>query len=280
MSLLVFGSTGQLAVALRNRSDDARFLDRAAADLADPEACAAVIRATRPSAVINAAAYTAVDRAEEEEVLATRINAEAPGAMARACADLEIPFLHVSTDYVFDGSGQSPWRPDDPIAPINAYGRSKAAGEAAVRAAGGSHAILRTSWVFSATGKNFVTTMLQLSERRDALKVVDDQIGGPTPALSIAETLLQMAGAMKAGQAGGTYHYAGAPATSWRCFARETFTTADRAVDVAGIPTSSYPTPAKRPLNSRLDCSTLQKDFGISPPDWRLALKDVVKELT
>ena len=280
MSLLVFGSTGQLAVALRNRSDDARFLDRAAADLADPEACAAVIRATRPSAVINAAAYTAVDRAEEEEVLATRINAEAPGAMARTCADLEIPFLHVSTDYVFDGSGQSPWRPDDPIAPINAYGRSKAAGEAAVRAAGGSHAILRTSWVFSATGKNFVTTMLQLSERRDALKVVDDQIGGPTPALSIAETLLQMAGAMRAGQAGGTYHYAGAPATSWRCFARETFTTADRAVDVAGIPTSSYPTPAKRPLNSRLDCSTLQKDFGISPPDWRLALKDVVKELT
>ena len=280
MSLLVFGSTGQLAVALRKRSDDARFLDRSAADLADPEACAAVIRATRPSAVINAAAYTAVDRAEEEEVLATRINAEAPGAMARACADLEIPFLHVSTDYVFDGSGQSPWRPDDPIAPINAYGRSKAAGEAAVRAAGGSHAILRTSWVFSATGKNFVTTMLQLSERRDALKVVDDQIGGPTPALSIAETLLQMAGAMRAGQAGGTYHYAGAPATSWRCFARETFTTADRAVDVAGIPTSSYPTPAKRPLNSRLDCSTLQKDFGISPPDWRLALKDVVKELT
>ena len=280
MSLLVFGSTGQLAVALRKRSDDAQFLDRAAADLADPEACAAVIRATRPSAVINAAAYTAVDRAEEEEVLATRINAEAPGAMARACADLEIPFLHVSTDYVFDGSGQSPWRPDDPIAPINAYGRSKAAGEAAVRAAGGSHAILRTSWVFSATGKNFVATMLQLSERRDALKVVDDQIGGPTPALSIAETLLQMAGAMKAGQAGGTYHYAGAPATSWRCFARETFTTADRAVDVAGIPTSSYPTPAKRPLNSRLDCSTLQKDFGISPPDWRLALKDIVKELT
>ncbi|MEM5544743.1 dTDP-4-dehydrorhamnose reductase [Sulfitobacter sp. AS92] len=280
MSLLVFGSTGQLAVALRKRSDDARFLDRAAADLADPEACAAVIRATRPSAVINAAAYTAVDRAEEEEVLATRINAEAPGAMARACADLEIPFLHVSTDYVFDGSGQSPWRPDDPIAPINAYGRSKAAGEAAVRAAGGSHAILRTSWVFSATGKNFVTTMLQLSERRDALKVVDDQIGGPTPALSIAETLLQMAGVMKAGQAGGTYHYAGAPATSWKCFARETFTTADRAVDVAGIPTSSYPTPAKRPLNSRLDCSTLQKDFGISPPDWRLALKDIVKELT
>lgn len=280
MSLLVFGSTGQLAVALRKRSDDARFLDRAAADLADPEACAAVIRATGPSAVINAAAYTAVDRAEEEEVLATRINAEAPGAMARACADLEIPFLHVSTDYVFDGSGQSPWHPDAPIAPINAYGRSKAAGEAAVRAAGGSHAILRTSWVFSATGKNFVTTMLQLSERRDALKVVDDQIGGPTPARSIAETLLQMAGAMKAGQAGGTYHYAGAPATSWRCFARETFTTADRAVDVAGIPTSSYPTPAKRPLNSRLDCSTLQKDFGIRPPDWRLALRDIVKELT
>lgn len=280
MSLLVFGATGQLAVALRSLAHDAQFLDRAAADLTHPDACAAVIRATRPSAVINAAAYTAVDRAEEEEALARLINAEAPGAMARACAERNIPFLHVSTDYVFDGSGQSPWRPDDPIAPINAYGRSKAAGEAAVRAAGGSHAILRTSWVFSATGRNFVTTMLQLSELRDVLKVVDDQIGGPTPALSIAETLLQMAGAMKAGQAGGTYHYAGMPATSWKCFARETFATADRAVDVVGIPTSSYPTPAKRPLNSRLDCSTLQKDFGIRPPDWRLALEDIVKELT
>ncbi|MCZ4368496.1 dTDP-4-dehydrorhamnose reductase [Sulfitobacter dubius] len=280
MSLLVFGATGQLAVALRSLAYDAQFLDRAAADLTHPEACAAVIRATLPSAVINAAAYTGVDRAEEEEALARLINAEAPGAMARACAELDIPFLHVSTDYVFDGSGHSPWRPDDPIAPINAYGRSKADGEAAVRAAGGPHAILRTSWVFSATGRNFVTTMLQLSERRDVLKVVDDQIGGPTPALSIAETLLQMAGAMKAGQGGGTYHYAGAPATSWKCFARETFATADRAVEVVGIPTSGYPTPAKRPLNSRLDCSALQRDFGISPPDWRLALEDIVKELT
>ncbi|UOA34088.1 dTDP-4-dehydrorhamnose reductase (plasmid) [Sulfitobacter sp. DSM 110093] len=280
MSLLVFGTTGQLAVALRKLAHGGQFLDRAAADLTNPAVCAAVIRAARPSAVINAAAYTAVDRAEADEAFATVINAEAPGAMARACAELGVPFLHVSTDYVFNGSGQSPWRPDDPISPINAYGRSKATGEAAVRAAGGAHAILRTSWVFSALGSNFVTTMLRLSESRDSLKVVDDQVGGPTPALAIAETLLQMAAEMTAGQGGGTYHYAGAPATSWECFAREIFAIAGRPVDVIGIPTSDYPTPAKRPLNSRLNCGSLERDFGITHPDWRPALEDIVKELS
>lgn len=178
MRLLVFGATGQLAVALRASAPDALFLNRDAADLTAPEACAAAIHAAGPSAVINAAAYTAVDRAEEEEALATVINAAAPGAMAQACAEASIPFLHVSTDYVFDGRGQRPWRPEDPTSPLNAYGRSKAAGEAAVRAAGGPHAILRTSWVFSATGRNFVTAMLELARKRDQLNVVDDQIGG------------------------------------------------------------------------------------------------------
>lgn len=255
-------------------------MSRDAADLANPSACAAAILEARPSVVINAAAYTAVDRAEENEDLAQIINDEAPGEMARACAELDIPFLHISTDYVFDGSGDRPWSPTDPTAPVNAYGRSKAAGEAAVRAAEGRHAILRTSWVFSATGSNFVTTMLRLSESRDALNIVEDQIGGPTPALAIAEALLEMAGSMVRGQAGGTYHFAGAPAKSWKGFAEAIFAAADRQVSVTGIPTKDYPTPAKRPLNSRLDCSALEADFGIRPPDWRVALHDVVKELT
>ena len=280
MSLLVFGRTGQLALALQKIAQDATFLGREGADLSSPTTCIDAIHAARPSAVINAAAYTAVDRAEEEEALAHIVNGEAPGAMAQACGELNIPFLHVSTDYVFDGSGTRPWQPGDEIAPLNVYGRSKAAGEAAVREAGGHHAILRTSWVFSATGSNFVTTMLRLSETRDSLNVVDDQFGGPTPALAIAEALLQMAGAMAAGQGGGTYHLAGHPATSWKCFARETFSCAKRAVEVTGIPTSDYPTPARRPFNSRLDCTNLDTDFGITPPDWRAALQDIMKELT
>lgn len=280
MSLLVFGSTGQLAVALRSIAPDALFLNREAADLTNPDVCAAAIHAAQPTAVINAAAYTAVDRAEEEEALATVINAAAPGAMARACAELAIPFLHVSTDYVFDGSGQCSWRPEDPISPLNAYGRSKAAGEAAVRAAGGPHAILRTSWVFSATGMNFVTTMLRLAEGRDHLNVVDDQIGGPTPARAIGDALLKMAQTMIAGQGGGTYHFAGTPLVSWKCFARETFARSGQNVAVSGIPTSAYPTIAQRPLNSRLDCTSLEADFGIVTPDWRMALAEVVEALT
>ncbi len=279
MSLLVFGSTGQLAAALRASAPDALFLNREAADLTDPDTCAAAIHAAQTSAVINAAAYTAVDRAEEEEALATTINAAAPGAMARACAEASIPFLHVSTDYVFDGSGQRPWRPEDPISPLNAYGRSKAAGEAAVRAAGGPHAILRTSWVFSATGRNFVTAMLELAQKRDQLNVVEDQIGGPTPACAIAEALLKMVEAMIAGQGGGTYHFAGVPFVSWAGFAREIFACSGQNVAVSDIPTSAYPTTAQRPLNSRLDCTSLEADFDIRPPDWRAKLAEIVKEL-
>ena len=279
MSLLVFGSTGQLAAALRSSAPVALFLNREAADLTDPDTCAAAIHAAQTSAVINAAAYTAVDRAEEEEALATAINAAAPGAMARACAEASIPFLHVSTDYVFDGSGQRPWRPEDPISPLNAYGRSKAAGEAAVRAAGGPHAILRTSWVFSATGRNFVTAMLELAQKRDQLNVVEDQIGGPTPACAIAEALLKMVEAMIAGQGGGTYHFAGVPFVSWAGFAREIFACSGQNVAVSDIPTSAYPTTAQRPLNSRLDCTSLEADFDIRPPDWRAKLAEIVKEL-
>ncbi|MDU8930034.1 dTDP-4-dehydrorhamnose reductase [Alisedimentitalea sp. MJ-SS2] len=279
MKILVFGKTGQVATEMQARAS-VTALGRDQADLSDPAACAKAIRAHAPDVVINAAAYTAVDKAEEDEALATVINGDAPGAMARECAALGIPFLHVSTDYVFAGDGEAPWAPTDPVAPLGAYGRSKLAGERAVMDAGGNWAILRTSWVFSAHGSNFVKTMLRLSETRNALSIVNDQIGGPTPAGAIAEALLTMAGAMVAGQGGGIYHLSGAPDTSWECFARETFACAGRDVDITGIPSSDYPTPAKRPLNSRLDCSAIETDFGISRPDWKAALADIVKELT
>lgn len=277
MKILVFGATGQVATELR-RQAGVTALPRALADLTDPAACAAAIRAHAPDAVINAAAYTAVDRAESEPGLAHAINATAPGAMARACAGLAVPFLHVSTDYVFDGSGTRPWTPQDTPAPLNVYGASKLAGERAVQAAGGRTAILRTSWVFSAHGANFVKTMLRLAQTRDTLGVVADQTGGPTPAAGIATALLTMARALKDGQPGGVWHYAGQPDTSWACFARETFALAGHTTTVTDIATSGYPTPARRPLNSRLDCAGLA-DFGLSPPDWRAGLHDVLTEL-
>ena len=277
--LLVFGRTGQVATELARAAPGAAFLGRAEADLSDPGACAAAIRDRAPDAVINAAAWTAVDAAETDEAAAHVVNADAPAAMAAACAARRVPFLHVSTDYVFDGSGEVPWREDDPTAPLGAYGRTKLAGERGVRDAGGPHAILRTSWVFSAHGSNFVRTMLRLSETRDALSVVDDQVGGPTPAADIAATLLALADRLRDGHRGGTYHYGGAPPVSWAGFARETFRRAGRAVEVIGIPSSDYPTPAARPLNSRLDGARLLAEHGIAPPDWRAGLDAVLAEL-
>jgi len=279
MKILVFGKTGQVATELQRQAPGATFLDRAQADLSDPAACAAAVRAADADVVINAAAYTAVDRAESEEALANAVNGEAPAAMARAAAAQGIPFLHVSTDYVFSGEGVTPWQVDDPVAPPNAYGRSKLLGEEGVRAAGGNTAILRTSWVFSSHGANFVKTMLRLSETRDALNVVEDQIGGPTPAADIAAALLVMAERMAAGQRGGTYHFGGMPWVSWADFAREIFAQAGRQVTVSGIPTSGYPTPAVRPLNSRMECSALAQDFGIAAPDWKAGLAQVLVEL-
>lgn len=280
MRVLVFGSTGQVATELSWRAE-VTSLGRGRADLADPEACAAVIHAEAPEAVINAAAYTAVDRAEEEEALATRINGDAPAAMAAACAEMDIPFVHISTDYVFDGSGGAPHRPDEATSPLNAYGRSKLAGEEGVRAAGGMHAILRTSWVVSAHGSNFVKTMLRVGPERGHLRVVADQIGGPTPAADIADACLTIAG-MLAEDPGksGTYHFAGAPDTSWAGFARAIFQMAGLAVSIEDIQTSDYPTPARRPLDSRLDCTSTEVVFGIPRPDWRAGLARILDELS
>ena len=279
MKLLVFGQTGQVARELARAAPEALFLGRDQADLSDPAACAAAIRAHQPDAVINAAAWTAVDKAETEENAATVVNGHAPGAMAQACADLGTPLVHISTDYVFDGVGTLPFRPSDPTAPLGAYGRSKLVGEEAVQASGAHHVILRTSWVFSAHGANFVKTMLRLGADRPQLRVVADQIGGPTPADAIAAACLALASALRDGAKGGTHHFSGAPEISWAGFARETFSQAGMAVTVEDIPSSAYPTPARRPLNSRLDCAALAAEFGITQPDWRAALARVIAEL-
>lgn len=279
MKLLVFGKTGQVARELQRLAPDATYLGREDADLLNPAACAAAIAATDADAVINAAAWTAVDKAEAEEAAATTVNGDAPTAMARAAAAKGIPFLHISTDYVFDGTGDQPFTPDHSTAPQNAYGRSKLAGEHGVRAAGGNHLILRTSWVVSAHGANFVKTMLRLGRERENLNVVADQIGGPTPAAAIADALLTAAKAMTQGAQGGTHHFAGSPDASWADFARAIMTQANLPCQIRDIPSADYPTPAKRPLNSRLDCSALTKAFGIPRPDWHAGLAAIVKEL-
>ncbi|NHK29523.1 dTDP-4-dehydrorhamnose reductase [Parvularcula flava] len=280
MNILVFGKTGQVAMELQRRAPDARYLGRADADLTDPEKCAALITDISPDLVINAAAYTAVDKAEDDVDTARLVNGTTPGAIANACAQGQIPFVHVSTDYVFDGSGSDRWQVGDETGPLGVYGQTKREGEELVLAAGGASAILRTSWVFSSHGNNFVKTMLRLSESRDALNIVDDQIGGPTPAGDIAAALLEIGTQLAAApDKAGLYHFAGQPDTSWKGFAEEIFAQAGRQVAVSGIPTSDYPTPARRPLNSRLDGSALEKAFGIATPDWKAGLARVLKEL-
>jgi dTDP-4-dehydrorhamnose reductase len=280
MRLLVFGRTGQVATELVRLAPDATYLGRDTADLADPAACAAAIAAHRPDAVINAAAWTAVDRAESEEPAAHVVNAAAPAAMAGACAALGVPLVHISTDYVFDGSGTAPFAPIAPTGPLGAYGRTKLAGERAVRASGATHAILRTSWVFSAHGANFVKTMLRLSDTRDRLTVVADQTGGPTPAAAIARACLTIAAHLiRDPAATGTYHFSGAPDVTWADFARAIFAATGRTTHVQDIPTSAFPTPARRPANSRLDCTTTATTFGIARPDWHAGLAAVLKDL-
>jgi dTDP-4-dehydrorhamnose reductase len=277
---LVFGSTGQVAQELRVRLPNAVFLSRSDADLRAPDRCAEAIAACDAELVINAAAYTAVDQAETDEDLAMLVNGLAPAAMARAAAARGLPFLHISTDYVFDGSGTRPWQPDADTGPLGSYGRTKLAGEHGIHAAGGRFAILRTSWVFSAHGTNFVKTMLRLGKTRDTLSVVADQIGGPTAAGDIAAALIEMGRLLSLGLgAPGTYHFAGTPDVSWAAFAREIFRQAGLKTQVTDIPSQAYPTPARRPQNSRLDCSTTETVFGIVRPDWHKSLNKVLKDL-
>jgi dTDP-4-dehydrorhamnose reductase len=277
--ILVFGKTGQVARELQQLGA-VMELGREEANLSDPQACADAIRHHSPDAVINAAAYTAVDLAEDEEAVATVINGDAPTAMAKACTELGIPFVHISTDYVFEGTGKDPWQPQDQTAPQNAYGRSKLAGETGIADSGGTYAILRTSWVVSAYRTNFIKTMLRLSATHEVLNIVGDQIGGPTPARDIALACLQIAEQLVQDPSkSGTYHFSGAPDISWAGFAREIFDQAGKSLAVTPIPTTDYPTPAQRPLNSRMDCTATKQAFGIERPDWVTGLKTILADL-
>jgi len=279
MRILMFGRTGQVATEIQ-RMTEVNALGREAADLSDPRACAAIVTASDADVVINAAAYTAVDRAEDEEELATIINGDAPAAIAAAAAAKGVPFLHISTDYVFSGEGDTPGQPEDPTNPLGAYGRSKLKGELGIRAVGGEFVVLRTSWVFSAHGKNFVKTMLRLAGEAEEIGVVSDQVGGPTAAADIANALLHIAEALHAGKGRpGIYHMAGAPDVSWAEFAGEIFRLSGRAVRVRPIASSDYPMPARRPANSRLDCRSLEHTYGLRRPDWREGLRKVIDEL-
>jgi len=283
MKILVFGHSGQVATELRAlNSADVQIpaLSRADADLTDPAACAAAINIHAPDAVINAAAYTAVDKAESDADTAQIINADAPAAMAQASAARDIPFVSISTDYVFSGVGNTPWKPADPTDPQSVYGRTKRDGEVAIVKTGGRYAVLRTSWVVSAHGNNFVKTMLRLGAEREALTIVADQIGGPTCAAEIAQACVAIAKTLASEpEKSGIYHFSGTPDTSWADFARVIFDAANIPCAVTDIPSSDYPTPAKRPLNSRLDCTTTEASFGISRPDWRVSLTHILTQL-
>ena len=242
-----------------------------------------MLDALRPARVVNAAAYTAVDKAESDADAAHAANAATPGAIARWCAANGVPLVHYSTDYVFDGAGTRPYRPEDPTAPLGVYGASKLAGEDAIRTAGGRHLIFRTAWVYAAHGQNFLRTMLRVGAERDVLRVVADQIGTPTPAALIADVTARV---LRQGtDASGTWHLTAAGETSWHGFAQAIFDGAvargliARAPTVEAITTADYPTPAKRPAYSRLDTDSLQRDFGIELPKWRDALGDVLDTL-
>lgn len=278
--ILVFGKTGQVATELQKLAPAARFLDSAEANLTDPMACAHWITALKPATVINAAAYTAVDKAEDDEETARLVNGASPIAMAAACAELDIPFVHISTDYVFDGSGKSPFKPDDPTTPLGTYGRTQLEGENGVRLAGGRSVILRTSWVSSANGNNFLKTMLRLGAQRQTLSIVADQVGGPTPARDIADACLEIALQLRHNrEKAGTYHFTGATNVSWADFGRAIFEHVGLPCTVIDVPSSDYPTPAKRPANSRLDCDLTQKAFDIQRPDWRSAIISIDNQL-
>lgn len=297
MRIAVVGATGQVAWELQRTlacRGDLIVLGRQQLDLNAPESVAAALDLAKPDLVINAAAYTAVDKAESDEAAAHRVNADSPAEMARWCAPRQVPLIHYSTDYVFDGSNDRAYVESDPTAPLGAYGRTKLAGEQGIAAAGGPHLILRTSWVYAARGGNFLRTMLRLSRDRDLLRVVDDQWGAPTWARAIAQGTADLV-SDAAGRAGtgagvaagfegrsGVYHFVCAGETTWRRFAEAIFAAVpdpDRKLRVVEpIGTADYPTPARRPANSRLSCDKLARDWGVRLPPWEQALTLCVAE--
>jgi dTDP-4-dehydrorhamnose reductase len=287
MRILLTGVTGQVGAALLETLAPVGSVvaaDRAALDLARVDEIPAALRRLAPDLIVNPAAYTAVDRAEDERDLAFRINAEAPGAIARWAAGQGIPVVHFSTDYVFDGTGTAPWRENDRPAPLSVYGASKLAGEDAIRAAGGPHLIVRTSWVYAAKGANFLRTIARLARERRDLRIVADQYGAPTSARVIADAVAGMIGpgggpvGERFAAAGGLVNVAASGETSWHGFATAIVEgLRARGVglaveNVAPIRTDEYPTKAKRPANSRLDLARLQSVFGLTTPRWDAAL--------
>lgn len=281
---LLFGSDGQLGTELRRRRWPADFAvvvaPQADFDFSKPELLEERLLSAKPDALVNAAAFTAVDRAETERDLAERVNALSPGVLARVAQRLSIPLLHVSTDYVFDGSLEREYVEADAVGPINVYGATKEHGERLVRSGAEKHAILRTSWVYSAHGANFVKTMMRLGAERAELRVVDDQVGRPTHAGGLADALLGVLASFADGsRAYGTYHCAGDEAMSWAAFARNVMRLANLNTTVTSISTAEYPTPAQRPQNSRLDCTLLQTTFGIRAHSVEESLRECVREL-
>lgn len=291
MRILVTGTQGQVVRALIERGAAegvaVETLGRPDYDLLEPSRLVEAISASSADVIVNAAAYTAVDKAESEPEIATAINGAAAGAIARAAASRGAPVIQLSTDYVFDGALARPYREDDPLAPINAYGRSKLAGEFAVAAANPRYVVLRTAWVYSPFSANFVRTMLRLGETRDTVRVVADQLGSPTSAFDTADAILAIARRLTAAPSeaslGGVFHLVGSGEASWADFAEAIFAQAQRfgraPVTVARIATADYPTPAKRPANSRLDTGKLRAVYGVSPPDWRDSLAPCVERL-
>ncbi|MEM1104543.1 MAG: dTDP-4-dehydrorhamnose reductase [Pseudomonadota bacterium] len=285
-----FGATGQVGTALLRAAGERdvliEALSRRAVDLRDAKAISDTIHDARADVVVNAAAFTGVDLAEEQEADALAVNGAAPGAMAAACATKGAPLIHLSTDYVFDGASDTPYLETDAPNPINAYGRTKLAGEVAVaeafQSAGPlSYAVLRTSWVYSPYGRNFVKTMLRLGREKGGVRVVDDQRGAPTSAGDIASAVLAVAEKLVGddGARAGVYHYTSSGEISWADFAAAIFEEAGVAASVERIPTTEYPTPAPRPLRSSLNCEKIENVFGVCPKPWRDGLTPVIAAL-
>jgi dTDP-4-dehydrorhamnose reductase len=283
VKLVILGAGGQVGRALAERTGPAaRALDRNSCDICDPASVARALSGPEVELVVNCAAYTAVDRAEGDAERAYAVNARGAEIVARTAADRGLPVIHLSTDYVYSGAGSEPHREDEPCAPVNVYGASKAAGDASVAAANPRHLLLRVSWVFGVHGANFVKTMLRLGRERDELRIVADQTGGPTAADDIAAAIIRLAeSCTRPGFAAwGTYHFCGAPATNWHGFAEAIFGRArGPRPRLVAITSREYPTPAARPLNSTLDCRRIKEVFGIEQPDWRGSLTRVLTAL-
>ncbi|MGH8499289.1 MAG: dTDP-4-dehydrorhamnose reductase [Methylococcales bacterium] len=291
MKSLLLGKNGQIGWELQRALlplGEVIALDREECDLADPGAIQSAVRAIQPALIVNAAAYTAVDKAESEAELAGVINAGAPEVLAREAARNGIWLVHYSTDYVFDGAGDQPWRESDPVNPLSVYGRTKLAGERAIQASGCRHLIFRTSWVFATRGANFAKTILRLAQERDHLTIIDDQVGAPTGADFLADVTAHATRmAMRRPELSGLYHLAAEGEVSWRgyaCFVLDTATQLGVALKAGSqaihrIRTDEYPRPAKRPLNSRLNTTKLQNTFAVQLPQWQAGVARMLHEL-